>query len=62
MKQLLGQDAVSDRRIGDLLNGVPTVNQDFRSGSEAALKIQAVASGQHRLQDDPDYHAAREAV
>lgn len=29
---------------------------------EAAAKIQAAASGQHRLQGDPDYLAAKDVV
>jgi len=62
LQQLFGKNAVSANEIGDLLTGSPTPNEDFRRGCDAALKILAAGSGQHKLQGDPDYLAAREVV
>jgi hypothetical protein len=62
LQQLFGPGAVNDKEIGDLLNSVPTPNEEFKRGAESALKIQAAASGRHKLQDDPDFLAAREVV
>jgi hypothetical protein len=62
LQQLFGKGAVNQKEIGDLLNCLPTPNTDFQRGVDAAGKIQAAASGRHKLQNDPDYLAAREVV
>jgi hypothetical protein len=62
LQQLFGRGAVNDKEIGDLLNGRPQMNDEFKRGAESAFKIQAAASGRHKLQDDPDFLAAREVV
>jgi hypothetical protein len=60
LQQLFGKGAVDHKEVGDLLNGVPAPNMDFQRGRDAAAKIQAAASGRHKLQNAPDYLAARE--
>jgi hypothetical protein len=62
LRHLFGPGAINEREIGDLLNGVPTSNDEFKQGTAAAYKVQAVSSGSHSLQNDPDYLAAREVV
>ena len=62
LQQLFGKGTVNEKEIGDLINGVPTPNTDFRRGTDAAGKIQAAASGRHKLQSDPDYLAACKVV
>jgi hypothetical protein len=62
LQQLFGRGTIDQREIGDLLNGVPTPNGDFRRGADAAGKIQAAASGRHKLQSDADYLAAKDVI
>jgi hypothetical protein len=62
LQRLFGKGAVNEKEIGNLLNGLPTPNTDFQRGCDAAGKIQAAVSGRHKLQNDPDYLAAREVV
>jgi hypothetical protein len=60
-EQLFGPVAIHPKRFTDLLVN-STTNDDFKKGSDAAYKIQAVFSGSHQLQNDPDFLAACESV
>lgn len=62
VRALFGPGVVNEPQLTDLMLGVPTPNEEFRRGMEAAAKIQAAASGRHKLQGDPDYLAAKDVV
>ena len=60
--QIYGKSVIDQKRLGDLLNGIPKPNSDFVRGSENAAKIYFLLYGRHKLHDDPDYKAALDAV
>ena len=62
LQQLFGKESIGSTALADLLSGIPAPDGDFNRGSEVALKIQAASSGNHRLQNDPDYVAAKQVA
>jgi hypothetical protein len=59
---LFGKGVVNEPALTDLMLGVPAPDAEFSRGLEAAAKIYAAASGRHKLQNDPDYLAAKDVV
>lgn len=61
LQSLFGAAAIQANGFATLLESSAN-NEEFQKGSTAAYKIQAVFSGSHQLQNDPDYLAASEAI
>jgi hypothetical protein len=62
LRALFGVDAINEKEIGDLLNGIPERNKEFTEGCAAAYKVQAVSAGFPEIRNDPDVVAARDVV
>jgi hypothetical protein len=64
LERLFGRGAINSEEIINLMMGVPTPNEEFKRGIEAALKVRSVMYGRNRnlLQNDPDYLAAKEII